>query len=388
MGPCRAQHEPESRPARPGVAGIFARFAAAFWQRYGDRLPAGGFKALGDILLCRTEAMGGHRFGCGNCGHVHFAWHSCNNRLCPTCGAAGNAEWIAGQLRRLLPVPYFMVTFTLPAQLRPYAYNQPERFHRLFFAATSGALKDILADPKRAGFFKSGFLGILQTWMQDMLYHPHIHYLVPGVGLDSKGQLVRLRDPDYLVHHQVFADRFRTLMLRSLKAEQMIPKTLIDALWKIPWVAQVGEPGSGPNALKYLGQYVRKSVISDRRIAALDEQSVTITVKNRDSGSIERIRLDPVEFIRRFLLHVLPAGFHRVRYFGFLHARAKNTFQLLQTLLDAELSDLPQDLPDTNADADSIMPCPRCGHPMTPIAQRTRAPPHIRRMRFLHNLAA
>ena len=314
MSSSRAHCEPAG-PDRT-VAEVFDRFSEHFFSRYRHHLPKGAFKTLQDILLCRTEAMGGHRFRCDRCGHVHFAWHSCNNRLCPTCGAADNAAWTAAHLNRLLPVPYFLVTFTLPSELRQYAYSHPGAFYKLFFTATSRALKEILADPKRTGFFKSGFFAVLQSWKQDMLLHPHIHYVVPGIGLDGKGNLVTLKQPDFLVYAQVLANRLRTLMLQALQSEPRIDSALIAQLWRIDWVADVEPVGSGENAVKYLGQYVHKSVITDRRILAIDTHSVLIALKDRQNQCTRHIRLAGIEFIRRYLLHVLPPGFHRIRYYG------------------------------------------------------------------------
>ena len=386
MGACRAQHEPEGPRLRSGVVEIFERFSEPFWRRYRQHLPKGARKALQDILQCRTEAMGARRFQCGHCGHVHFAWHSCHHRLCPRCGAADNAAWIEKLLKQLLPVPYFMVTFTLPAHLREHVYGRPELFHRLFFTAASQALKQILADPKHTGFHQCGFFGLLQTWTQDMLYHPHIHFIVPGIGLDPKGRLHPLRSRRFLVYAQVLADRCRTLMLLALQSGALLPADSIEALWKIDWVTDVQAAGSGHHAVKYLGQYVHRSVISDSRIASVNTDLVTILVKQRECENYRPIRLQPLEFIRRYLLHVLPARFHRIRYYGFLHPRARPTLQLLQTLLDAAIPGSNSLLP--MPPGDTSVGCPHCGYPMTLTSHLPRAPPYLRFQAFLLALAA
>ena len=384
MSSSRAHCEPAG-PDRT-VAEVFDRFSEHFFSRYRHHLPKGAFKTLQDILLCRTEAMGGHRFRCDRCGHVHFAWHSCNNRLCPTCGAADNAAWTAAHLNRLLPVPYFLVTFTLPSELRQYAYSHPGAFYKLFFTATSRALKEILADPKRTGFFKSGFFAVLQSWKQDMLLHPHIHYVVPGIGLDGKGNLVTLKQPDFLVYAQVLANRLRTLMLQALQSEPRIDSALIAQLWRIDWVADVEPVGSGENAVKYLGQYVHKSVITDRRISPstpIRSSSPSKTVKT-NAPAISASQASSSSAATSCMS--CPPAFTAYATTGFLHPRAKATLQLLQTLLDADLSMSHSN--DSTPHPDSLMLCPRCGYPMTRLELRSRSPPQLRRHAFLEQLAA
>ena len=160
---------------------VIERFIELYWARYGDSITVEQRKALQAILLCRSVAMGGHRYAC-SCGQTHHAFNSCNHRLCPQCGAADTEHWVRKQLGKLLPVPYFMVTFTLPEQLRPVMFGNREAME-LFFKCSAEALRELLADPKRTGFAQSGFFGVFQSWAQNMIYHPHIHYVVPGVGL-------------------------------------------------------------------------------------------------------------------------------------------------------------------------------------------------------------
>jgi len=364
------------------VAGVIEQFAPAFWQRHGGSLQLDQRKALQAILQCRTQALGGHRYAC-DCGHKHHAFHSCNHRLCPRCGASGTQEWVDKQLGKLLPVPYFMVTFTLPAQLRPVLYGNREAIES-FLRCAGQALSELLADPSHCGFLRHGFFGVYQSWSQEMTFHPHLHYVVPAIGLDAGGKLKRLKDPVFLIHAKPLATRLRTLLCQRLLAQAHICKTVFWKLVKTDWNASVDPAGRGDNAVKYLGQYIRRSVISDLRILAIEGDQVRIRVKNRDNGSFETRLIPGVEFLRRFLLHVLPDRFHRIRYRGFLHARGKGTLQWLQLLLDAPIL-APSRSPSP---APAEIRCPRCGAVMACVARMPRAPPLQRNAFFFRAIAA
>lgn len=369
--------------AASSVAAIIERFAPAFWERYGERITVDQRKALQAILQCRTPALGGHRYDC-ECGHQHFAHHSCNHRLCPRCGAGDTQEWIQKQLGKLLPAPYYMVTFTLPEALRASMRgNRPAM--ECFMRASAQALAELLADPKkRCGFHRSGFFGVFQTWTQDMRWHPHMHYIVPAVGLDQQWRLKRPQNPKFLLHAQPLAHRLRTLLANALRDNELIDKDTFWKIVKIDWNASVDRAGSGENAVKYLGQYVARSVISDQRIIALEGDQVRIRIKDRDTQQYGSVLIDGVEFVRRFLQHALPPGFHRIRYRGFLHARGKKALQWLQLLLDARLNPKP----NCERKAPTQMHCPRCGAPMQRTRQMTRAPPHLRNEHFFSAIAA
>ena len=357
--------------------GVIHRFVDRYWKRYGNHLGFRKRKALQAILQCRTEVMGGHRFRCDSCELVHFAWHSCNNRLCPQCGKADTVEWVDRQLRQLLPVPYFMVTFTLPSQLRSaIAYN--DKVLRAFINACAQALEQILADPRKTGFAKSGFMGVYQSWRQDMLRHPHTHWIVPGVGLNHQHKLVKLKKFDYLVHAKILARRMKTILLKSLEEQGCISSSLLRELWSIDWNADVRYIGNGENAVKYLGQYVSRSVISDNRIIKVDENSVWIRVQNRDKGTYYQEKIDGVEFINRLLMHELPSGFHRIRYRGFLHPRGRPNLHWLQVLLQAKLR---KRLIPHYANSQT-MTCPRCGGESYRDKKYARAPPMRRHREF------
>ena len=363
------------------VGGVIRQFAPAFFEHYQDELWVDERRALQAILQCRTEVLGGHEFGCG-CGHRHYAYHSCNHRLCPGCGSEETQAWVDKQLGKLLPVNYFMVTFTLPSQLRWLMRSDREALN-LLLSCSAKALTDLLGDAKRCGFRRSGFFGVYHSWKQDMGFHPHVHYLVPAVGLDAKGHVKHLHQPKFLVHGQALAMRLRTLLSNALYEGGLIEEALFWKLVKMDWNTSVDAAGSGENAVKYFGQYVSRSVISDSRLDSLAGDMVKIRVKNRDTGEFELREMSGVEFVRRFLQHALPSGFHRIRYRGFLHARGKKTLELLQFALKARL---PKGKKETVEKPREVC-CPHCGKAMVRMGQLARAPPRRRNRDFFQRVA-
>jgi hypothetical protein len=361
---------------------VIERFIEPYWARHSGSITVEQRKALQAILQCRTPALGGHRYAC-TCGQTHHAFHSCNHRLCPQCGAADTADWVAKQMGKRLAVPYFMVTFTLPEQLRSVMLGNRAAME-LFFKCSSQALTELLGDPKRTGFARSGFFGVFQTWTQEMIYHPHIHYIVPGVGLTDDDRLKHLKNPKFLIYAKPLATRLRTLLVNQLFDAGLIERPLFWQLVKMGWNASVDPAGSGENAVKYLGKYVQRSVISDSRILAIEGDQVRIRIKNRDTDTYEQRSMSGVEFIRRFLLHALPTRFHRIRYRGFLHARGKAKLQWLQVLLGARILNAN----DAPKSAHAGYLCPRCGTPMQRTTRHARAPPAQRNEHFFNVVAA
>ncbi|MDQ8183882.1 transposase [Pelagicoccus sp. SDUM812005] len=357
---------------RLSVADILARFHEACLERCGDSMRPEERKALQSILLCRTPAMGGRSYRCSHCERDHFAWHSCNHRICPRCGAAEAREWVAGRLRERLPVAHYMVTFTLPSQLRELCRCDAASFLKLFYACSSQAIKDVLGERRHLGG-ECGFVGFLQTWTQELELHPHIHYVVPAVALDAKGKVRFPRDPRWLASGNVFAARLKTLLLEAMKREGLVPSCGFDALWRKGWNCDVRNFGEGANALKYLGGYARRGPISDSRILEVRGGTVAMSVRNRDAGVLETRRIEGAEFVRRYLQHALPQGFHSVRYYGFLHPRAKAKLAAVREQLGARLA-ARSDEPET-PESPVPMLCPRCRKPMEMVAKLSRAPP-------------
>lgn len=290
--------------------------------RTAPSLSADQRRALWAITHCRTPALGGRAFGCRPCGRCHFAWHSCNHKACPQCGRAATARWVQRELGKRVDAPYFLVTFTLPAQLRTCFFGPvAKEAHDLFFTAVSRALSEKLATAKGLRAAVSGFTAVLHTWNQQMGFHPHIHCLVPGAGLDERGRLVRVKKPGFLVHLPHLQAAFRQHLRDLLEAQdwQVDPE-----VWGRDWGVHIQPAGNGASALKYLGAYVARTAISDARIFQVTGQSVRFRWKNRDAGNRpETCVLPGVEFVARYLRHVLPRGLRSIRYYGFCHPAAK-----------------------------------------------------------------
>ncbi len=334
-------------------------------------------RAIWAITHCRTPDMGWHRYLCGKCGRREFAYHSCNHRSCPLCGRAATAEWVERELGKRVGAPYFMVTFTLPAELRGLFFGQgAKEAYDLLFASSSGALREKLADPRWLGAINSGFTGILHTWTQLLLFHPHIHYIVPGAGIDAAGRVVTVKNANFLIHVEVLAGAFRQ-HFRDLIASTGLRAD--PAVWTKDWGVNIKEFGSGANAIKYLGAYVCRTAIGDSRILAVTAQDVTFQWKDRSNNDLIRTETIPgTEFVRRYLLHVLPRGMRSIRYFGFCHPAAKKKRELVAFHTGRPLLVGPF-VPEPATKHTVLCPC--CDQPMIRIASaslhrpRTRGPP-------------
>jgi hypothetical protein len=274
-----------------------------------------------------------------------------------------------------------MVTFTLPEQLRGLCIRDPQRFYKIFFACAARAIKDVLKQPRHlAG--RCGFFGMLQTWTQELALHPHIHFIIPAIGLGRDGRIKHPARRKWLARGDVFAARLRTLMLDAFGRQQMFGPQQLEALWSIKFNCDVANFGDGAHAIKYLGAYLHKGPIGDSRILAVDENTVTIRVRDRAGARPKEVRIDGAEFVHRYLQHVLPGGFHRLRYFGFLHPRARKTLAAIRAQLG---SPAPPKAPPADPPEPPVVMCPHCRRPMALISQRSRAPPHLRVIHHLWN---
>lgn len=367
------------------------RFVPPFLKT-GPPLCAPQRRALWAITHCRTPALGGNAFVCKPCDQVHFAWHSCNHKACPQCGRQATARWIQRELRKLVAAPYFMVTFTLPSELRGEFFGpHAKEAYDLFFTAVSRALSEKLAADKDLRAAVSGFTAVLHTWNQRLGFHPHIHCLVPGAGLDAQGQLVRVKQADRLVHVPHLQAAFRQHAYRLFKEKNW---AVDPAVWRMDWGVHIQPAGSGAAALKYLGTYVARTAITDQRILALSEDSVTFRWKDREHDRTETMTLPGIEFVRRYLRHVLPKGLRSVRYYGFCHpaAKAKRLRVQLHSGTPVQLGDTAQ-ATSPDEPAPSTPPCPHCKEPMQWIGsirspRHQRGPPGPHPRHWLQRLAA
>jgi hypothetical protein len=321
-------------------------------------------RAIWAITHCRTPALGGRSFACERCGQVHFAFHSCNHKACPQCGREATARWIDRELGKLVGAPYFLVTFTLPSQLRGCFFGPfAKEAYDMFFAASSQALAEKLAAAKGLRAHISGFTAVLHTWNQRIEFHPHLHFLVPGAGLDVRGKVVRVRQADYLVRLPHLQAAFRHHMRRQFEPRGWHADPQV---WSKDWGVHIQPAGSGAAALKYLGAYVARTAISDGRIFAVHERGVTFRWKDRsDHNRSKLMTLTGSEFVRRYLRHVLPSGLRSIRYYGFCHPAAKAKRQRIQihTGMPFELNSRPP--PDAAPPGAAPWPrCPTCDSPM------------------------
>jgi hypothetical protein len=312
---------------RVSVISALRRFLPA-WQRARGAFDPARCRAVWALTHCRSATMGGHLHACPSCGKQEFRFHSCNHRSCPQCGGAGNVAWVTRELEKRVGAPYYMVTFTLPAQLRSlFQAPRAKEVYSLFFAAASSALSDLLANPRWLGATHSGFTMVLHTWNQRMLFHPHIHAIVPGAGTDKRGRIVVAKNPSFLVPQkalrQVYRARFRDLFAQVAK-DHDLPFPDAD-VWTTDWGVHLQPFGCGANAIRYLGAYVCRSVIGDARILNIGEETVAFRWKDREHGGLSRSDTLPgVEFVTRFLRHVLPRGLRSIRHYGFCHPAAKD----------------------------------------------------------------
>jgi hypothetical protein len=378
-----------SRPALE-VADIFRGHGAAWRAANAGHVSLGQLKVMSAIEDCRTAALGGHVARCENeaCGYTTISYNSCRNRHCPKCQGAAAREWLAEREAELLPVPYFHVVYTLPAKLRDIAYQNKAVVYDLLFKASAETTLTIAADPKHLGA-RIGFISVLHTWGSALVHHPHVHMIVPGGGFSSDGSRWIACRPRYFLTAEVLSALFRRLFLEMLLAahqaghlqffgdlgplaDRAAFTAYLKPLRNSDWVVYAKEPFAGPRqVLRYLSRYTHRVAISNRRLIAADQSGVTFKYKDyRLDGSAryKTMTLATDEFIRRFLLHVLPAGFHRIRYYGFLasQSRARNIARIRE-LLAAPL--IPVDaIKALNAASEEPKapehPCPCCGGPM------------------------
>ena len=349
------------------LAEILAAHWPAYRAKFGRRIPDEQRAAVRAILRCRTPALGGQHYRC-ECGREHYAYHSCNHRACPRCGRDDAAAWLEQQRQRLLPVPYFLVTFTVPAELREPIRAAMKWWYGALLKAGAGALQDLAAQPKHLGA-ELGLTALLQTWTRDLRYHPHVHQLAPGGGLTANGlRWVRVKDAAFFLPQQKLAARFKGRLKTWL---QTGPPELFKAVpakvWWIKWVADIQPVGSGAAALKYLANYLCQPPLHQTQIEQWDAQSVSFRYRE-NGGAQPRCTVSGAEFVRRWLQHVLPKGFQRVRHYGWLGAAAKKKRERIHALLDWKVAAAvkPAPLPPPR--------CPGCGKAMFLTGTLPRAP--------------
>jgi hypothetical protein len=378
---------------RPGdrleLADVLRRHGDAYRLAHAGRLGRVERRVMSAIVACRTATIGGHVEACDDCGAVRVAYNSCRNRHCPKCQGAARVQWLAARQAELLPVPYFHVVFTLPAPVAAIAFQNKAAVYAMLFAASAEAMTTLAANPRRLGA-QIGAVAVLHTWGQTLTHHPHVHCVVPGGGLSSDGTRWVAGRPNFFLAVKPLAKLFRRLFLERLQkafdagalrffgdladlAEPAKFAALIADVRAIAWVVYAKKPFGGPApVLAYLGRYTHRVAIANSRLVAIDDDHVAFAWKDyRRNGAAKIMKLAPDEFIRRFLLHMLPDGFHRIRHFGFMAngcraaklARCRSA--LADRIEDAEAPALDNAASQANARPSA---CSECGGVMRIVA--------------------
>lgn len=298
----------------PEVAEIFGLHARTYRQRFGEKLLPSHRRALEDIEHCRTSYFGGHVYSCSHCGREHYSYHSCQNRNCPKCQRERTERWLRQIRSRMLPCPYFLITATLPQELRPLARSHQKNLYGILFQTAAAAIGKLARDPAYLGATPA-ILAVLHTWSRAMAYHPHVHFLVSAGGLDENGRWILPKHSHYLMPVRPLGLIFRAKICDALRRQGWLDE-VPDKVWKKNWVLHCQHAGSGETVVSYLARYVHRIAIRNSRIDTIDNGQVTFHYRDNKTQSLKRITLSGPDFLSRFLQHVLPRGFMKVRYYG------------------------------------------------------------------------
>jgi hypothetical protein len=362
------------------LAAVVRQHGDAYLKKYGEHLLPSHRRTLQDIAQCRTVALGGHVYHCDNCDVTHYQYHSCQNRHCPQCQHNQGQVWLDQQKAALLPVPYFMVTFTLPAALHEVVRRHQKVVYNILFRTSAAALQKLAWDPRFVGG-QIGMIGVLHTWGRNLSYHPHVHYLVPAGGLSANGGQWLPARRTFLVPVKALSILFRAQFRDALKKTDLFEQVPAE-VWQLDWVTHCQPVGKGQRALNYLAPYIFRVAISNRRLLKIADGKVTFRYRASDTGRWQRCTLTAKEFLRRFLQHVLPKGFVKVRYYGIFSPSRRYLIPLIRLWLDADPTPTAdgQDERDPEQGTEALreIKCPTCGHLMRWVQRlrpRLRCPP-------------
>lgn len=373
------------------VADVMRTFGGEYTQLYGDRMPAMHRKATADMMACRTPPMGGTTFWCPSCGHYQYSYHSCGNRNCNKCGNDKAQQWLEHTGRLLLPVDHFMVTVTLPGELRQMARSHQRLFYGLLMSCSAASLQTLGWDSNYVGG-QMGMMGVLHSWGRELSYHPHVHMIVAGGGVWADeglhlrqgygGQVWLAGRSDFLMPvkalSKIVAGKFRDGLKKQ--APQLF-QAIDPSVWRGPWVVHCQPVGKGQSALKYLATYIFRPAISNGRILDVKNGVVSFRYQCSQTGRWNVCRLKALEFIRRYLQHVLPRGFVKVRYYGLYGHRHRKRLNRLRETLDRSAGDKTTPSVEQGGAPPSESPpaksstCRHCGRPMLTIANVPRGGP-------------
>ncbi len=357
---------------------IFQENISQYLQLYGRNIPFNHLKAINAIINCRTSAMGGEVYFCEECKTYHYSYHSCQNRHCPKCQSSRSSEWLERQLQKLLPVKYHLVGFTIPPELHKVFRSNQKLCYSLLFKSAAEALQVLLADPKYAGGI-GGIIGVLHTWTRTLLYHPHVHFIVPGGAYDALRHEWRDSQHAFLIPVLALSILYRAKLRDNLKTSN--PKlfySIPQQVWKREFVTHSKPAGKGEKALKYLSNYVYRIAITNNRIVRCENGMVTFQYKESKTNKIKFQTVSALEFMRRFLQHVLPTGFQKVRYYGFMSSAAKELFKDVKQVLGTPKQKAGSKATSSKQSERAANVCPDCSKIMKLVTicyRKKRAPP-------------
>jgi hypothetical protein len=324
-----------------------------------------------DIETCRSESLGGQVYFCKQCQAHRYSYHSCKNRHCPKCQNQQANDWLAAQQSLLLPITHFLVTFTLPAELRVLARSHQKTIYNLLFRASAAALLQLAQDSRFVGG-RLGRVGVLHTWTRQLLYHPHLHYIVTGGGLTDNGHWRSARK-DFLLPVKALSPIFRAKFRDQLRKTALFAQVPA-RVWQKDWVVHSEPVGSGQQAFQYLAPYIFRVAISNNRLRSLEHGAVSFSYQESATDQLKRCTLTAQEFIRRFLQHVLPNRFLKLRYYGLLSPAHRQLLHKASRLLSATSSKLMSQVLKT-ARSLALLSCPHCGRPLTLLGPIARGRP-------------
>jgi DNA-directed RNA polymerase subunit RPC12/RpoP len=351
----------------PTVADVVRRYGDAYLAKFGKAIPSEHRKVLAMIARCRTGELGTVVYRCLECGRTHRIGRSCGNRHCPTCQQHHAKAWCDEQTKRLLPCHYFLLTFTLPASLRRFVRSHQRACYDAMFAASSATLRTLAADPKYVGSPRCGLFGVLHTWGRTLDYHPHLHYVVPGGALSEDGRKWLSSRVDFFIPVKAASAIYRAKFRDEMRKAGLLDHIPLQ-VWGEAWVVHSQAVGDGRQAVRYLAPYVFRVAISDRRIVAIDDGpdgqgQVTFSYRRSGSRRWRNMTVSAAEFLRRFLQHVLPSGFQKVRHYGFAAASQRKAYETVRWLVTITLGLVYVLTPDPPAAETSPAGarCPDCG---------------------------
>ena len=344
------------------IQDLFAMHAPEYLRRYAQDMPANHRKVIDAVVDCRSGRFGVHLYRCEDCNDVHTANSSCGNRHCPSCQGDKSDKWLQKQTAKLLPCNYFLVSFTVPEELRRFIRSNQSVGYNAIFDAASTALKRLARDKRFIGCSTPGFTGVLHTWSRDLNYHPHVHFIVPGGGVDKENSKWLSSKPDFFIHVKPLSRMYRRLFKEELQAHGLLDQ-VPSSLWSKEWIVNSQAVGRGEATLKYMANYVFRVAISNNRIISFDEKTVKFRYRKTNSKRWRVMKLDAMEFIRRFLQHVLPHGLMKIRHYGFLSSTSKMVIQKIREMICLLYSIVKEYVPKVKSRRKPML-CKQCGSKM------------------------